>query len=96
MQCEGWVHVSDVEVDGDALLLSECFAWQNFNGNVIHFIVELWNEPYREISAKLRIERITVETVALEGLIFIQVIPGLVLGVLAAHLHTELHLKFLV
>ena len=56
MQSEGWVHVRYVEVDGDVLLLSEGFTWQDFNGNVIHFIVKLWNEPYREIGAKLRIK----------------------------------------
>ena len=84
-----------MEVDSDVFLRSENFAWQDFHGNVVHFIIKLGDEPYWEIGAKLRIEWITVETVALEGLIFIQVIPDLVISILAAHLHTELHLKLL-
>ena len=81
-----------MEVDRYVLLSRECFTRQDLHGNIIHFIIELRNETDWKVSAKLRIEGITVETETLEGLVFVQVIPDLIISVLAAHLHTELHL----
>ena len=96
VQSELRIDIRDMKVDWDVIHGGEVLVWKHLHSHIIHFVIDLLNETDREVSADLSIEVVTVESIALIGLIFVKIVPFFIVGVFATHLHTILHIQLLI